>query len=74
MWGNLPEELANYVVRPLARQQLLWRIQRREEQTMRSGSVMLIYNIFSQQEEDRIDERFAEAVDMLEIIPANNHA
>ena len=74
MWGNLPEELANYAVRLLARLQLLWRIQRREEETTRSGSVMLIYNPFSQQEEDRIDERFAEAVDMLEIIPAKNHA
>ena len=33
VWENLPEELANYAVRLLARQQLLWRIQSREEET-----------------------------------------
>ena len=33
---------------------------------------MWIYNPLSQQEEDRIDERFVEAVDTLEI-PANNN-
>ena len=59
-------------VRLLARQQLLWWIQRREEETTRSGLVMQIYNLLSQQEDERIDERFAEVVDMLEIVPANN--
>ena len=33
MWGNLAEERANYAVCLLARQQLLWWIQRREEET-----------------------------------------
>ena len=68
---NLAKELANYAVRLLARQKLLWLIQRREEETTRSGSVMRIYNPLLQQEEDRTDERFAEAVDMPEIVPAN---
>ena len=35
---------------------------------------MRIYNPLSQQEEGKIDERFAETVDMLEIVPADNHA
>ena len=70
---NLAKELANYAVRLLARKKLLWLIQRREEETARSGSVMLIYNPLLQQEEDRIDERFAETVDMPEIVPANNN-
>ena len=34
---------------------------------------MWIYNPLSQQEERKIDERFAETVDMLEIVPADNH-
>ena len=38
---------------------------------MKYDMVMQIYNPLSQQE---IDERFAETVDMLEIVPANNHA
>ena len=54
--------------------QLLWWIERREEETTRSGLVIRIYNPLSQHEEDRIDERLADAVDMLEIVPANNHA
>ena len=70
---NLAKELANYAVHLLARQKLLWLIQRREEETTRSGSVMRIYNPLLQQEEDRIDERFAEAVHMPEIVPANNN-
>ena len=73
MWGNLPEELANNAVCFLACQQLLWWIQRREEETTRFGSVIRIYNPLSQHEEDRIDERLVDAVDMLEIVPANNH-
>ena len=40
---------------------------------MRSDSVIRVYNPLSRQEEDRIDERFAEAVDMLEIVPANSN-
>ena len=68
-----PKNLANYAVRLLAREQLLWRIQCREEETTRSGLVMRIYNLLSQQEEGRIDERFAEVVDMLEIVPVDNH-
>ena len=35
---------------------------------------MRIYNPLSQQEEDRIDGRLLEAVDMQEIVPANKHA
>ena len=35
---------------------------------------MRIYNSLSQQEEEKIDERFAEAVGLLEIVSANNHA
>ena len=34
---------------------------------------MWIYNPLSKQEKDMIDERFVEAVDMLEIVPANNN-
>ena len=41
---RLPAGLANYVVRLLARQQLLRRIQHHEEETKRFGSVMRIYN------------------------------
>ena len=33
---------------------------------------MQIYNLLSQQEEGKIDKRMTEAVDMLEIVPANN--
>ena len=35
--------------------------------------VMQICNPLSQQEEKEIDERFAEAVDALEIVPENNN-
>ena len=71
---NLPQELANYTVRLLARQQLMRRIHHRQKETTEFGMVMRIYNPLSQQEEENIDERFAEAVDMLEIVPANSHA
>ena len=37
----------------------------KKKSLVRSVSVMHIYNPLSQQEEDRIDKRFAEAVDML---------
>ena len=39
---------------------------------MKYGMVMHIYNLLSQQAEEMIDKRFAETVDMLEIVPANN--
>ena len=41
---------------------------------MKYGMVMRIYNPLSQQEEVKIDERFPEAVDMPENVPANNYA
>ena len=41
---------------------------------MKYGMVMRIYNPLSQQEEEKIDERFPEAVDMPEKVPANNCA
>ena len=62
------EGLANYAVCLLARQQLLQQIQLREEETMRSGSVMRIYNPLSQQQEDKIDRMLVKAVDTLEIV------
>ena len=34
---------------------------------------MRIYNPLSQQEEEKIDERFPEAADMPEKVPANNY-
>ena len=74
MWENLPEELANYAVRLLVLQHLLHQIYDRQEHTMKYSMVMRIYNPLSQQEEEKINERFAEAVDILEIVPANNHA
>ena len=74
MWENLPEELANYAVRLLALQHLLHQIYDRQEHTMKYSMVMRIYNPFSQQQEEKINERFAEDVDILEIVPANNHA
>ena len=61
VWENLPEGLANYAVRLLARQQL--QIHHRQEHTMKYGMAMWIYNPLSQQEEEKINERFAEAVD-----------
>ena len=73
LWERLPTGLGNYVVRPLARQQLLWQIQRHEEETTRFGSVMRIYNPLLQQEEDEIDRRFVVAVDTLEIVQADSH-
>ena len=48
VWDRLLAGLANYAVCLLARQQLLQQIQLREEETMRSGSVMRIYNPLSQ--------------------------
>ena len=36
--------------------------------------VMRIYNPFSQQEEQEMNRRLADAVDTLEIVPANNQA
>ena len=49
-------------------------IHRRQEETAEFRMVMRIYNPFSQKEEQEIDRRLAETVDMLEIVPANNHA
>ena len=43
VWRRFPTELVHL----LARQQLLWRIERREEETTRFGSVMQIYNLLS---------------------------
>ena len=48
VWERLPTGLPNYVLRLLARQQLLWRIQRHDEETARFGLVMRIYNPLSQ--------------------------
>ena len=73
VWERLPTGLPNYVLRLLARQQLLWRIQRHDEETTRFGLVMRIYNPLSQQQEDEIYRRFAETVDMLEIVQADNY-
>ena len=56
---RLPAGLANYAGRLLARRQLMWQIQCRDEETTRSGSVMRIYNLLLQQQEDEID-RFTE--------------
>ena len=44
VWKGLPAGLADYPVCLLALQQLLWWNQRREEETIRFGSVMQIYN------------------------------
>ena len=44
---KIVRRMVNFVVRPLARQQ---RIQHREEETTRFGSVMQIYNPLSQQQ------------------------
>lgn len=41
---------------------------------MNYGGVMRFYIPLPQQEEENIDKRFAEAVDMVDIIPAKNHA
>ena len=68
VWDRLLEGLANYAVCLLARQQLLQQIQLREEETMRCGSVMRIYNPLSQQQEDKIDRMLVKAVDTLEIV------
>ena len=73
LYRNLPEGLTNYAIRLLARQQLLHRIHHRHEHTIKYGMVMQICNPLSQQEEKEIDERFAEAVDALEIVPENNN-
>ena len=74
MWEKLAAGLVNYAARLLARQQFLWRIQRREEETTRLGSAMRIYNPLSKQQEDEIDRRFGETVDALEIVQVDNHA
>ena len=73
VWERLPTGLPNYVLRHLARQQLLWRIQRHDEETTRFGLVMRIYNPLSQRQEDEIYRRFVETVDMLEIVQADNY-
>ena len=73
VWERLPTGLPNYVLRLLARQQLLWRIQRHDEETTRFGLVMRIYNPLSQRQEDEIYRRFVETVDMLEIVQADNY-
>ena len=44
VWKGLPAGLADYPVCLLALQQLFWWKQRREEETIRFGSVMQIYN------------------------------
>ena len=66
--------MANYAIRLLARQQLQHRIHHRQEHAMKYSEEMRIYNPSSQQEEEKIDGRFAEALGTLEIVPANNHA
>ena len=50
------------------------RIHHLQEETAELGMVMWIYNPVSQQEEQEMDRRLAEAVDTLEIVPAKNHA
>ena len=74
MWEILPEGLAKYVVCFLAHQQLLHRVHHRQEQTVRYGMVMQLYNSLSQQEEEGINRRFVETIDTLEIVPENNNA
>ena len=44
VWKGLPAVLADYPVCLLALQQLFWWNQPREEETIRFGSVMQIYN------------------------------
>ena len=72
--GGISAGLANYAVRLLARQQLLWQIQRCEEKTTRFGLVMRIYNPLSQQQENEIARRYAETVNTLKMVQADNHA
>ena len=74
VWERFLTGFANYAVRLLARQKLLWRIERCEEETARFGSVMRIYNQLPQEEEDEINRKFAETVNILEIVQVNNHA
>ena len=73
-WENLPKGLPNYAVHLIARQQLMRRIHHLQEETAELGIVMWIYNPVSQQEEQEMDRRLAEAVVTLEIVPAKNHA
>ena len=42
MWEKLAAGLTNYSVRLLARQQFLWRIQRREKETTRTTTFTII--------------------------------
>ena len=66
MRKRLPAGLANTVVRLLACQQLLWQIQRLEEETARFSSLMRIYK-------DEMNRRFTETGDSFEFVQAGNH-